>query len=79
MSSQKIRLLTATLFSMSSTILGVVPFILVSTLITDLLNPLVDQAVIWNLIFLGAASILPRYALMIVSLVISHVAAYNIL
>ena len=79
MSSQKLKLLTATAFSIVSTILGVVPFILVYILITDLMSPSVDQAIIWNLIFLGAASILLRYALMSISLVISHMAAYNIL
>lgn len=76
---QKVRLIASGVLAAIATVLGLVPFILIYSIVTELFNPPVDQIYIWKLAFISFVTIVARWITLGIASSFAHIAAYNIL
>ncbi len=75
----KIKLIFSALFSIISTTLSAVPYILIYNIILELFKEAVDYNKIQNLVFITIIFIIIRVVTFVLSGIFSHVSAFNIL
>ena len=75
----KIKLIIAALFSIISTTLSAIPYILVYRIILELFNDKIDYRNIQSLVFKAIFFIILGVAARILSGIFSHISAFNIL
>ena len=75
----KIKLIFSALFSIISTTLSAVPYILIYNIILELFKETVDYKKIQNLVFITIIFVIIRVVTFVLSGIFSHVSAFNIL
>ena len=75
----KIKLIFSALFSIISTTLSAVPYILIYNIILELFKEAVDYKKIQNLVFITIIFVIIRVVTFVLSGIFSHVSAFNIL
>ncbi|MDN5342562.1 MULTISPECIES: ABC transporter ATP-binding protein [Oceanotoga] len=76
---EKIKLYTSAIFSVLSTVLSMVPYIIVYYIVLELFKPSIDFERIKNLAFITCIFVIIRVILFLSSGVFSHIAAFTIL
>lgn len=75
----KIKLLLSSILSVLSAILALAPFIIIYYISYELLSSAINKTQVWLLAWLALTSVILRFLFQYLSLVLSHIAAYNIL
>jgi ATP-binding cassette subfamily B protein len=76
------KMIFSGLFSIIAQGFGIVPFILVYFIVTEIAGKppdAIDRQFIWRLVFAGIGAVVLKYVFLGLSLLLSHISAYNIL
>jgi ATP-binding cassette subfamily B protein IrtA len=76
---EKGKLILSSLFSIISAACYLVPFIIIYVISIELFKSSINQEYVWALAWFGLAAAILRFLFLYFSVVISHIAAYNIL
>jgi ATP-binding cassette subfamily B protein len=75
----KFKLIFSTIFSVFSAAAALVPFIVIYYMSYELLSPTIDKSYVWMLAWIALAAAIFRFLFQYLSIVLSHIAAYDIL
>jgi ABC-type multidrug transport system, ATPase and permease components len=75
----KFKLILSTVLSVFSAAAALVPFIVIYYMSYELLSPTINKAYVWMLAWIALAAVILRFLLQYLSIVLSHIAAYDIL
>lgn len=73
------KLTLSALLSVLSAGLTLVPFYIIYLIAIELLEPPIEQALVWQLVWYFVAAVIGRFLLLFVAMIISHIAAFGIL
>ena len=81
-SLHKRKMILSALFSILGEGFGIVPFVLIYFIVTEIVNKQsgeIHDRFIWTLVFFGIGAVLLKYIFLGISTLLSHISAYNIL
>ncbi|NKQ35181.1 MAG: ABC transporter ATP-binding protein [Chloroflexi bacterium] len=73
------KLSLSALLAVLSAGLSLVPFYIIYLIAVELLEPPVEQALVWQLVWYFVAAVIGRFLLLFVAMAVSHIAAFNTL
>ena len=75
----KYKIIWSSIFSVLSAVAALVPFIIIYYMSYELLSPAINKSYVWKLAWFALAAVICRFLFQYLSIVLSHIAAYDIL